>query len=419
MKKFSGWEYLLIDVANNAWLDLDKQPFEARIQWATQHLDDLENIMPNDTWKEFPLYMKACMAIRDAQAGRPSGHMVGLDAVCSGMQIMSALTGCHKGAEATGLVNPNERSDAYTRCTSIMTGILGHGVAVKRKSVKNAVMTSLYGSIAEPKKEFGEDTPELEAFFKAMMELAPGACELLNDLLASWQPYALNHHWQLPDGFNAYVKVMARQEQRIEVDELAHSTFTYVHYENEGIKKDKKNAANVVHSVDAYILRTLIRRCNYDKERAQWAKDLIWAELMDRSIPTTRTLDPVGVEAKYYIAQYERSSIADITMLPFMEEEVVASMSKQHLMEIGEILNSMLEHEPFPVICIHDDFKAHPNNLNAMRKHYREILGDLADGDLLSDLFCQIHGLDHTPGSYPKVSNTLGPVIRQSNYALS
>jgi len=81
-------------------------------------------------------------------------------------------------------------------------------------------MKSFYGSKAVPKELFGEDTPELNAFYKAAHQVAPGAWELLQDLLASWQPYTLSHEWKLPDGFDAKVKVMAKREARIEVDEL-------------------------------------------------------------------------------------------------------------------------------------------------------------------------------------------------------
>lgn len=51
-----------------------------------------------------------------------------------------------------------------------------------------------------------------------------------------------------------------------------------------------------------------------------------------------------------------------------------------------------------------------------MRQHYINILAELADSDLLSDVFSQIHG---TNGTYTKLSNDLSKYIRQSNYALS
>ena len=83
MQMFTGYEYLLIDCANN--FGKDKLLFEDRIQWATDNLDHLEDLLHESD--EPPMYAKAVMAIRKAQAGLPTGHRVSFDAVCSGMQI--------------------------------------------------------------------------------------------------------------------------------------------------------------------------------------------------------------------------------------------------------------------------------------------------------------------------------------------
>ena len=80
MMKFSGYEYVMIDVSNQ-WGN-DKLPFEDRIRWVHQNMDDLESLA--DQAETPPLYMKAVMALRKAQKGIPSGHLVGLDACCSG-----------------------------------------------------------------------------------------------------------------------------------------------------------------------------------------------------------------------------------------------------------------------------------------------------------------------------------------------
>ena len=258
MTNYTGFQWLLIDACNQ--YGGDKLVFEDRIQWTMDHLDVLESLVDGAGTK--PLYIKAVMAIRKAQRGLPTGHLVGVDACCSGIQVMSALTGCIAGATATGLVDPNKRSDAYTETTAVMNTILGGNLIVSRADAKRALMTAFYGSKAVPEELFGEDTPELDAFYKAANIIAPGAWELLQDLLASWKPYALSHEWKLPDGFDARVKVMNKKEARIEVDELNHATFTYEFYENLGSKNGLSNAANLIHSVDAYILRNMHRRCN-------------------------------------------------------------------------------------------------------------------------------------------------------------
>ncbi len=416
MKTFTGFDYLLIDAANNAQGDLDKETFEERIDWASRNLAGLEAFAHKTEWKERPLYLKAVMAIRSAQRGEPTGHLVGFDAVCSGMQIMSVLTGCVDGARATGLVDPDRRADAYTDVTTKMASILGNVVDVARKKVKNAVMTALYASKKEPEKEFGKDSPELDGFWKALYAVAPGACELLEELLSSWQPYALAHSWKLPDGFTAHVKVMQSVEHRIEVDELNHSTFEYTYLTNLGERRGVKNPANIIHSVDGYILRSLIRRCSYDRERVEYVESIITRERLARSMAPHRSINSDDEGLNYYLEQYERSGMADVVIIPHLDDYTISFLTLDHLVELHHIVNTMLHHQPFDIIAVHDEFKCHPNNMNHLRSHYRDILAELADSDLLSDLLSQVNGVE---GTYEKLTPDLSKYIRQSNYSLS
>jgi hypothetical protein len=413
MEQFTGWQYMLIDLANH--FGHDKLLFSERIKWAEDNLTQLEQLA--DQAENKPLYHKAVQAIRKVQAGEPSGHMVGFDACCSGIQVMSALTGCIAGATNTGLVDPNVRADAYGQLTSVMQNLLGSGFGVSRGDAKQALMTSFYGSKQEPINIFGADTPELSAFYQAAATIAPGAWELLQDLLASWQPYALEHSWKLPDGFDARVKVMEKREARIEVDELDHATFTYEFYENVGTKTGLSNVANVVHSVDAYVLRCIHRRCNYDREMVEQAKVVIDLELEARLDNAAPILKPDG-KLLYYVEQYNRSGMADVVILPYitMGTGGTAHLTTPHLEAIKAIVDSMLNHKPFPVVTIHDEFKCGPNHMNHLRQHYINIFSELAESKLLDDILSQLHGVQ---GTFHKLSNTLPQLIKGSNYALS
>jgi hypothetical protein len=411
MKFFTGYQYLLIDAATQ--FGLDKLTFEARIAWTEENINDLESLASQAETK--PLYLKAVQAIRKAQQGLPMGHLVGVDGTCSGIQVMSVLTGCEAGARATGLVDPDVRADAYTACTEAMNVILGGNLVVPRSDAKQALMTSFYGSKAQPKSLFGEDTPELAAFYQAAKTIAPGAWELLQDLLASWQSYALSHEWVLPDGYDARIKVMTKKEARIEVDELDGASFTYEFYENQGQKSGLSNAANLTHSVDAYILRCMHRRCNYDRALVEYAAGLLEIEMIARNLgqaaqPADET-DPIYP----YLQHFSRSTLADVVILPLLTRENVCQLSQKHLDGLATIVNGMLQYQPFELVTIHDEFKTHPNNINWVRWQYKEILADLADSFLLDDLLSQIHG---KVGYFPKLSHNLGDVIRQSNYGL-
>ena len=412
MKTFTGYEYILIDIANQ--FGLDKLLFEERIQWAQDHLSELESL--SDKAECQPLYRKAVMALRKAQAGIPTGHLVAMDGVCSGIQVMSVLTGCIAGATATGLVDPNVRADAYTSVTEAMGIILGSKMTVSRADAKRALMTSFYGSKAVPKELFGHETPEVNAFYEAAQKIAPGAWELLQDLLGSWQAGALSHEWKMPDGFDVKVKVMTKKEVRVEVDELDHATFSYEFYENEGQKKGLSNVANVVHSADAYILRCMHRRCNYDAPMVKQVALYIEAALIQRELGLADGLMEEDERVTYYKTQYERSGMADIVILPYLDTENVYCLSQEHLEKLLDIVNGMLAYKPFEIITIHDSFASHPNNVNHVRQQYINIMAELADSNALSDVLGQLLGKSLT---YVKLSNNLSSLIRNSEYALS
>jgi len=91
------------------------------------------------------------------------------------------------------------------------------------------------------------------------------------------------------------------------------------------------------------------------------------------------------------------------------------AMTTQHLKALAKIVNQMLEHKPFPVIAIHDEFTAHANNINHLRAHYIGIMAGIADSTILDDIFQQLHG---TTCSYTKLFTNLADKIRISNYAL-
>lgn len=210
---------------------------------------------------------------------------------------------------------------------------------------------------------------------------------------------------------------MEKKEARIEVDELDHATFTYEFYENEGSKTGLSNAANVVHSIDALVLREMHRRCNYDAEAVYQAAYLIYAELDRRFLESCEESDiDTNSKVNYYVGHWARSGFTSTAILPHITEESVRMVPCQMLNELYEHTKVLMIHKPFPIITVHDEFKCHPNYVNHMRQHYINILAELADSDIVSDILSQLHG---TPGSFTKLSNDLSKHIRNANYALS
>lgn len=79
-KKYLPIDYICIDLAN--CYGLDKLLFEDRIQWVKDNFNNLEDFI--DTAEDKPLYIKALHALRASVLGQPIGHLVALDATCSG-----------------------------------------------------------------------------------------------------------------------------------------------------------------------------------------------------------------------------------------------------------------------------------------------------------------------------------------------
>lgn len=399
MEMFTGVEYLKLDIANS--FGLDKALFAERLAWVNRHLHELE-----DLWEQADepmLYISGVMALRDAQAGMPIGHLVAFDACSSGLQLMAVMGGCLVTARNTGLVDPMVRSDIYTQCTQEMQQRVTL-TPVDRKEVKQALMTRFYGSVANPKAIFGEDTPELAAFYAATQAVAPGPSDLMQDMLNAWQDGALEHRWTLPDGFVVHVKVMQQKLAKFEVDELNHATFSHIVYVNEGEKKGISLPANIVHSVDALVVREMNRRCNYDRAKVEKLQHAVSQELTARCVP----VQDVSTQP------FEQFLGTNVVLATRMDK--LAGYSSEGLQRIYSRCCQLLRYEPFPIVCIHDSFKSHANDMNWVRLNYIEILAELADSTILQDILREITG---TNGTLVKSTPDLSQYIRQSNYALS
>lgn len=256
MQTFTGLDYIKIDVANS--FGLDRLPWAERIHWVNNNEPDLEKLR-GQTNKSIA-YAKAVRALRQAQAGEIVKHQVNLDATASGIQIMSAMSGCISGAKTVNLVNTGEREDVYDSMARRMTKICEKNFT--RDDLKKPIMTFFYGSTAKPKEIFGEEGPELEAFYEALKTELPGAYQLRNLFLGLWEPDLQVYEWAMPDGHYAYVPVITPEEKGLEIDEENHFRFTMRVLKCKPKEQGLALAANIVHSVDAWVCRLMVKRAH-------------------------------------------------------------------------------------------------------------------------------------------------------------
>lgn len=405
-KQYTGIQYLAIDVANH--FGLDKLEFEDRIAWVKSNQEVLESLA--DKAEDKPLYVKSVNHFRRALRGLPTGHTVALDSCASGLQLMSVLTGCESGAYMTGLVDPNKRMDAYSLLTEYMNELLDESITVPRKQAKDSLMTSLYGSMAKPKEIFGKGTPAYKAFYEVLSTKCKGAYALLRILLNAWDSTKEYNHWVLPDGFNAYIPVMQAITDRVKVEELNY-TMSVQTWVNKPMDFGLSIPANAIHSVDGYVLRSLVRRCNYNPKQVKKAIGLIEEALLSEYV----TPEHIVEEAVMPIHLYFKTNLADIVCIQHIEK-IVHQLPHDMLGKLLITLETMLQHEPFEVITVHDSFACHANNCNTLRYWYKEVLAEIAESTLLNHLLTQIYGEDCT---FKKINPNLASSIRNSNYGLS
>lgn len=407
MKFYSAFQYIKIDISSS--FGLDKETYQVRLDWFEANKHQLHDLV--NQAEEPAQFYAGILAYEDTLAGKPIGYLVGQDATASGLQCMAALTGCKVTAESVNLVDPTQRKDVYTNGHKVMQELLGEDISFERKDTKRSIMTSMYGSRKAPIDLFGEGTPALKAFYQMLDVVAPGAHMLKNDLINLWQPYALQHKWEMPDGFTCIVKVMDTKEESFEVNELK-SSFTHRYKVNQGTEKGLSLAANVIHSVDALMVREINRRANYDPVQLE----RVYAILSDSSCEEGDDTCEVSEEFIRLLVLTQKHSYVSPVLLDHVTKEnahIIPLWIKQQLLSI---IKQMARHKPFAVISIHDAYKCHPLYMNYVREYYAEVMAQIADSTMLSAMASQISG-KQVP--VVKLSNDLSKYIRQSEYMLS
>jgi len=254
MQTFNGLTMLKIDIAN--CYGRDKSSWTERLLWTELHKKEFNDYI--ETAEEPMLYLKAVKAYEDTLKNIPSGHVMFLDATASGLQIMAALSGCKKTAKHVNMINTGHREDVYVEVFTAMNGMLEAGHKVDRKLVKKPVMTHYYNKFIQDSL----NEKQQDAFYHVLANNFEGA-EAVKDVINEyWNPLALEHKWTLPDGHVSRVKVTEMVNARIEVDELDHTTFTYRFEANRPSDISTSLVPNIIHSIDAYIAREMIRRAN-------------------------------------------------------------------------------------------------------------------------------------------------------------
>lgn len=401
MQKFNARQYLQLDIANN--YGLDKHSWDARLEWFECNEKNLFNLVEE---AENPaLFYAGIKALEAVNKSEPIGYPVSLDATSSGLQILAALTGDDQAAKICNVVDTGKREDAYTAVYQRMLEEIGENGKIDRSDVKDAVMTSLYGSKAVPKRVFG-DGVLLRVFQRVMAEMAPAAWELNQMMLDIWNPEALSNDWVLPDNFHVHVKVMAQAKERIHFLNEPIDTFYKI---NAPIEEGRSLGANMVHSIDGMMVREITRRCDYQQSKIDKIIRICFTEWND---PGEYEDNRNNRMVLTLWEQFQKTGFLSARILDHITAENIHMIDR---MEIHRLIES-LPKKPFKVIAIHDCFRCLPNYMNDLREQYTHQLMLIAKSNLLESILSQIMGKSVSIG---KLNPLMWEKVMDSNYALS
>lgn len=270
-------------------------------------------------------------------------------------------------------------------------------------------MTAFYGSTAMPRIIFGEGEL-LQAFYKVMEERTPGIWELNKALLDLWQPNAYSHDWVLPDNFHVHVKVMDSISNSID---FMGNSYEIISKVNAPTPTGLSIGANVVHSIDAMVVRELSRRCDFNLAKKAEIMELILTtpdHTAERRIE--RSTDSRLVQTLLHRAT--SSGFLSARILDHINEGTIHLCDANQREQIWALLESMPE-KPFKVLAVHDCFRVHPNYANDLRSQYNQVLYEISQSQLLQNIGGQILGEEVIVNKRDDISKD----ILETNYALS
>jgi hypothetical protein len=401
MQRFTPLEYIKIDIANS--FGLDKLDWNDRIDWFDKNQNSIAELIHQA--KEPALFYAGCKAYNAAIAGQPTGYMISLDATSSGLQLLAALTGDRLASQLCNVVSTGKREDAYTKIYQVMLNQLGETAKISRDDCKDAIMTALYSSKAQPKRIFGEGAL-LDLFYDTMITSAPGAWELNEAMLGLWNSNADSHDWVLPDNFHVQIKVMDSVKESVN---FLNQPFDCFYKVNQPIEQGRSLGANTIHSVDGMVVREMTRRCDYDINRVNYLYNLLSEDSLPYGQETKSEDDKLVITLWNH---YQNSGYLSARIIQHLNAD---NLSHVNAKDIWLLLESLPE-KPFKVISIHDCFRCHPNYGNDLRKQYANQLMLIAKSEMLSYLVSQLVGRSVTVG---KLDPHLWQSIQNTDYALS
>lgn len=336
---FTPRQWLEMDMARS--YGLDKASWVDRLVWATKNPDFVEGA------KEPFLYKSAWEACQKASQGLPIDHLISLDATASGIQCLALMAQDSESAYAVNL-GTYEIHNPYQR-------VKEHMGDYPYEKVKKALMTSFYESVATPLNLFGDD---YDKFVAAASKMLPGPWAL-KEAIASCMKYKDFYGWTMMDGFKVNMEVTTPVNCSMDIGGI---NMEWVEHRKAAVGT-KGLTANVTHSLDALVLREVLRRTHCEYEWYPEHQLTPFEELREKDIVLMQS-----------ILRWQRSKFLTVEFLDHVDQ------CNQHLVpqELRDAVDKLHLTSSMYIQPIHDCYRVRATDASDLFQIVREVMADLA-----------------------------------------
>ena len=402
MKELTSYEYALKTLSNHAFKGSDKETLEVQVALGKKLLPILPVLSTMEGVKEFSTNhvleasnIRGIMSLSKDILNNEFGW-VPLDTASSQSLITSVITRDSECLNKIFHLDTNSPSDIYTTIGEEIRSTFELG-DIPRKVIKKALMAWGYGgsaglcSLTQTKPEQLNEVMQSIAYDLGFQ----GIYAMRQACLDAWDEDALEHCWKLPDGYEIHQVItqdtFARDmltgqyiypAKRVEITLNGRQRGIDCRWSKVG-KRNKRESgtrsigANLIHSVDAFLMREIVRRCKQSFE--------IKPEDFKEVIVSGSKMVVLDIKALDIYNMWKETNVVSLNILNHIHEGDV--LPEDYYNAVCKVIDT-LPSEGFDIRPIHDEFACLPRYANAMRRQFNRLIAELYQSTMLQ-YFCK------------------------------
>lgn len=422
MLKLTDFEYSLKTLANLCFDGSDKESIKLQVALGKKLLsrtDSLATLKGAMEWcKNHNIKsgstLRGIMAVANS-INKGESPLIPLDTSSSQSLIISVIT-----RDNAGIKEFFNTRDIYTQVANYLKDRFPNLKDTPRKVFKKAFMAWGYGGSSHFKQLLGVKDEELDCIMRDMAKELNflGIYIFRQVCLDAWSEDKIQYRWCLPDDYMVNWVITQDTFARDWKGNYVYPA-NKVNLELDGLKKQidcrwakvgtrspkesgtRSIGANAIHSLDAYLMREMVRRCK---------KSFNYDSLEGIEIGELNTKDIIATNLYYAYKNTGMVSMEIMNHLSYGD-----TIPEDYYNAIQEVL-AKLPKEGFTVRPIHDEFACLASHANEMKAQFNMLIGELYNSTML-EYFNYVFDLKaFKKGTYDK---SIYSSILESDYLLA